>query len=83
MQTPFKSVTGVLTRVDGEHFELADDERRSLLFTLAMDVSLEAGDLNQLRRDGTRVVVDYDDEMPASTPHVAHRIFRAPPPAPA
>ena len=71
-----KSITGVVKRVDGESFVLSDDAMAEHVFGLAMDVSLEAGELTRLQREGTRVVVDYDDDTPSL--HVAHRIFAAP-----
>ena len=70
-------ITGTVTKVDSLHFELADDANTPHLFAIAMDASLEAGELPALQRDGTRVVVDYDDDTPDI--HVAHRVFRAPP----
>jgi hypothetical protein len=68
-----KSMTGVVTAVTGETFVLTDEARRRHTFALALDISLEAGDLRELQREGTRVTVDYDDDTPAS--HVAHRVF--------
>ena len=72
-----KSISGVVTEVSGERFELADEANRRHVFMLAMDASLEAGELPQLRRDGTRVTIDYDDDTPDT--HIAHRVFAAPP----
>ena len=71
-----KSMTGVVTQVMDEGFELADPADRHHIFRLSPDVSLEAGDLRRLQRDGTRVTVDYDDDTPDA--HVAHRVFATP-----
>ncbi|HET9581063.1 MAG TPA: hypothetical protein VFP44_24770 [Usitatibacter sp.] len=76
-----KSITGILTGVSGERFELSDDANRRHVFMLAMDASLEAGELPALQRDGTRVTVDYDDDTPDA--HIAHRIFATPQARPA
>ncbi|HET7400335.1 MAG TPA: hypothetical protein VFJ62_01100 [Usitatibacter sp.] len=74
-----KSMTGVVSGVTGETFVLVDEAQRRHTFALALDISLEAGDLRELQREGTRVTVDYDDDTPAS--HVAHRVFVPPSPA--
>ncbi len=75
MEPVNQSITGVVTRLDGETFELADEAGRTHLFTLAIDISVEAGELQRLQRQGTRVVVEYDDETPHA--HIAHRVFTA------
>lgn len=77
MQPANQSITGVVMRIAGEEFELADDAGNRHVFHVAMDISLEAGALPDLQRDGRRVAVDYDDETPSG--HVAHRVFAAPP----
>lgn len=69
-------VTGQVVRLDELHFELADDANKRHRFAIAMDALLDAGDLAQLERDGTRVVVVYDEDTPDIP--VAHRVFRAP-----
>ena len=76
MQPANQSITGVVTRLEDEAFELADDAGNRHVFVVAMDISLEAGELPRLQREGARVVVEYDDETPEA--HVAHRVFNAP-----
>jgi hypothetical protein len=71
-----KSMTGVLTVVQEESFRLSDDSNHSHRFTLALDASLEAGQLRQLSRSGARVTVQYDD-VPDEITHVARRVFAA------
>ena len=71
-----KTMTGIVSAVTGETFVLVDEAQRRHTFALALDISLEAGDLRELQREGTRVTVDYDDDTPAS--HVAHRVFVPP-----
>ena len=74
-----KSMNGVVSGVTGETFVLTDEAQRPHTFALALDISLEAGDLRELQREGTRVTVNYDDDTPAT--HVAHRVFVPPSPA--
>jgi hypothetical protein len=76
MQPANQSITGTITRLHDEEFELADDAGDKHRFHVAMDIALDAGPIPELQRDGRRVVVDYDDETPAG--HVAHRISPAP-----
>ncbi len=77
MHPPTRTTTGTATGPTGEQFEIADDSGNRHVFHVAMDITLEAGDLRDLQRDARRVVVDYDDETPSG--HVAHRVFAAPP----
>lgn len=73
-----KSVTGVVIAVAGERFELLDDARRRHVFMPAMDASLEAGELPDLQRRGSRVTVEYDEDLPEGEVRVAHRVLAAP-----
>ncbi len=73
-----KSMTGILTDVREQRFELSDDAHRRHVFTFALDASLEAGGLHELSRDGKRVTVEYDD-VPDELTHVARRVLPAPP----
>lgn len=77
MQPANQTITGIVTRLADEGFELADDAGNRHVFHVAMDISLEAGELRELQREGRRVAVDYDDETPSA--HIAHRVFAAPP----
>ena len=70
-----KSMTGVLTLVQEERFQLADGRRNHRLFELAADAALEGGNLHQLQREGSPVRVDYDD-VPGVLVHAAHRVVR-------
>ena len=71
-----RSMTGVLTLVQEERFQLADAARNQRFFTLAHDAPLEAAQLVALRREGARITVHYDD-APDALVHVAHRVVRA------
>lgn len=70
-----KEKIGKVVKLGELHFELADDANNRHRFAIAMDASLDAGDLPRLERDGTRVVVVYDEDTPNIA--VAHRVFRA------
>ncbi len=76
-----KSVTGVVTQVGDERFELADDADRRHVFMLALDASVEGGQLRDLQRERTRVIVDYDEDTPGDVVRVAHRVCPLVPPA--
>jgi len=68
-------ITGRVVGLGETHFELADEADHRHRFGVAMDVQLEAGELARLEREGTRVVVVYDDNTPEP---VAYRVFAAP-----
>ena len=69
-------ITGRVVKLDELHFEVADDADNRHRFAIAMDAVMEAGELRQLERDRTRVVVVYDEDTPDIA--VAHRVFPAP-----
>ena len=70
-----KEVTGVITAVRGQGFDL-ETELGVESFTLGMAVVLEAGDLPAVAQNGAEVTVQYHD-VPDDTHHVAMRIFPA------
>lgn len=72
-----KTMTGVVTRVEEERFQLSDDAHNARVFTLALDARVEPGTIEELRRSGRRVTVEYDDE-PDATTHVVRRVFATP-----
>ncbi len=69
-----KSMTGVVTVVQEERFQLSDGAHNNRVFVLAPDASVEPGPLQELRRSARRVTVQYDD-IPDAATHVARRVF--------
>ena len=81
MEPANQSIAGVVTRLDGETFELADDAGHRHVFAIAIDLSDDDGTLQQLQREGRRVLVEYEIETPAGP--IAHHVTPLPPaPAP-
>ena len=68
-----KEVTGVITAVRGQGFDL-ESELGVESFTLGMAAVLEAGDLPAVAANRIEVTVQYHD-VPDDTHHVAMRIF--------
>ena len=66
-------MTGKIVKLEGLHFELADDAGKRQTFGVAMDAVVDSADLPRFKSDGTRVVVIYDEEVPG--PPVAHRVY--------
>ena len=79
MEPVNQSMTGVLTRLDGEAFELADDAGNRHVFAIAIDLAAGDGTLHQLQREGRRVLVEYEVETPAGP--IAHQVTPLPPQA--
>ena len=79
MEPANQSITGVLTHLDGEAFELADDAGNRRVFAIAIDLATEPGTLQDLHREGRRVLVEYEEETPAGP--IAHHVTAAPPQA--
>lgn len=69
-------VTGRIVKTNEHYFEVADDRDRHHRFAVALDATLPAGELAQLARDGTRVLVIAHDDMPDLP--VAYHVLRAP-----
>jgi hypothetical protein len=74
-----RSMTGVLTLVQEERFQLLGNGEHAL-FVLAHDAPLEGAELKALQAAGTAVTIDYDD-VPGVLVHVAHRVSAASPEA--
>ena len=72
-----QSMTGVLTLVQEDRFQLADARRNHRFFGLAHDAPLGPQELKRLHAEGRPVTVEYDD-VPDMLVHVAHRVYTAP-----
>jgi len=72
-----RSMTGVLTLVQEERFQLLGNDERGF-FVLAHDAPLDGADLKGLLASGAPVTIDYDD-VPGVLVHVAHRVNRVSP----
>ncbi len=70
--------TGTITLVQEERFQLDCDDGVQRLFLLSHKAPLESDELAQLKREGTRVEVEYDDR-PDLIAHTAHRLRKEPP----
>ena len=68
-------MTGVLTLVQEERFQLLDDGDQRRFFALSRHAPVEPAQLQALRASGARVSVEYED-VPDMIVHVAHRITR-------
>jgi hypothetical protein len=66
---------GTITVLQEERFQLYCDDGVTRLFVLAHDAPLESGELAELKRQGARVEVEYDEQR-GLVAHAAHRIRR-------
>jgi len=73
-----RSITGVLTLVQEERFQVLGDDDENRFFVLAHDAPLDGAELRDLQAAGTPVTIDYD-EVPGVLMHVAHRVSAAAP----
>ena len=64
-------VTGTITLVQEERFQLDCDDGVQRLFLLSHKAPVESDELAQLKRAGTRIEVEYDDR-PDLIAHTAH-----------
>ena len=69
--------TGTITVLQEGRFELACDDGVTRLFVLAHDAPLEADELARLKREGTRVEVEYDHDGRLIA-HAAHGVREEP-----
>jgi hypothetical protein len=67
---------GHLTHVQEQRFRIATNGGSNLLLTLAHTAPLDSAELQQLVRDRTPVVVEYEGE-PGLASGVAHEVRRA------
>ena len=71
--------TGTITLVQEERFQLDCDDGTKRLFILSHKAPLEADELAELKREGARVEVEYDDR-PELIAHTAHALRKEPAP---
>jgi hypothetical protein len=70
-------MTGTITLVQEERFQLACDDGIQRLFVLAHDAPLEADELGRLHRESVPVEVEYD-EPAGLVAHTAHSLRASP-----
>ncbi len=66
-------VTGRIMVLQEERFQLDCDDGVTRLFVLAHDAPLESEELAELKRQGARIDVEYDDQAELVA-HAAHRV---------
>jgi len=64
---------GTITVVQEERFQLDCDDGVTRLFVLAHDAPLESDELAELKRQGARIEVEYDEKAELIA-HTAHQV---------
>ena len=70
-------VRGTITLIQEERFQIDCDDGVKRLFILSHSAPLETDELVRLKREGTRVEVEYDDRADLIA-HAAHRLRKEP-----